>query len=182
MQQNPIPQNSSLNRQDLIAKGGPAAGGGCGMIGALLALVGFLLPWASCGPVRLNGLDIVTQSNQLNSPQATLLCLIPLFAAGAMGMALLVIPASFWKKIPNPVKIIGSAATGFLALLGLCLSCAFFAALQSARNDPKNMGMGTLIQIESGFWVTVFGFFVASLGALLGVVTALAGRFAQRKR
>jgi len=185
MSENVAPQgNSSLKTKDVVGIGGPIAGSATSIIGALLALVGFVLPWASCGNYRLSGLDIVTQSASGNTGDAsgTLLCLVPLLAIGVLGVAIVVILASLWKKIPSLVKTIGTAIVGLLAALACCPSCLFFTNVQSARNDPNSFGMGGFIQVEYGFWVTVFGLFVSLLGGLLGVGSSVAEMVMSKKK
>ena len=176
MSSNDKPQSSSLSKKDIVGKGGPIAGSATSAIGALLVLIGFVLPWASCGNYRLSGLDIVTQSTSgnLGESNGTLLCLVPFFAIGMLGIAIAVVPATLWKKIPAAFKVIGMALVSLLTLLACCPSCLFFTNLQSARNDPNSMGMGGFVQIEYGFWVSMFGLFVSFLGGLLGIGTSVA--------
>jgi len=171
------PQGSALGKKEIIGKGGLIAGSAASIIGSLLVLIGFVLPWASCGNYRLSGLDIVTQSTSSNTTidgSGMFLCLIPFFAIGMLGIAIITIPATFWKKIPGAFKGIGMALITLLALLSCCPSGLFFTNIQSARNDPGNLGMGGFIQIEYGFWLTVFGIFVTLLGGVLGVGASLA--------
>jgi len=170
------PQGKLLNVKDIVGKGGPVAGSAISIVGAVLALVGFVLPWASCGGYRLSGLDIVTQSasGDIGNANGTFLCLVPLLAVGVLGVAILVVPAALWKKIPRLIRLIGPALVSLLAAIACCPSCLFFTNLQSARNDPNALGMGGLIQIEYGFWVTVAGTAISFLGGLLGVGTSLA--------
>jgi uncharacterized membrane protein len=145
--------------RDMVGKGGPILGSITSIVGALLVLVGFVLPWASCGGYHLSGLDVVRQSSefsQYGESGASLLCLVPFFALGILGVAVVFIPVSLWTRIAQPFKAIGPVLAGLLTALACCPACVFFLRLQSARNDPQSMGLGGLIQIEYGFWVTVF--------------------------
>jgi len=184
MSENVTPQGNPLSTKDIVGKGGPIAGSTVSIVGALLALIGFVLPWASCGSYRLSGLDIVTQSasGNLGDTNGTLLCLVPFLAVGMLGVALVVIPASLWKKIPPLFKIAGTALISLLAALACCPSCLFFTNVQSARNDPSNFGMGGFIQVEYGFWVTMFGLCVSLVGGLLGVGTSVAETAIAKKK
>ncbi len=176
------PQGSSP-LEKVVGRGGPIVGSITGIVGTLLVLFGFVLPWASCGSYRLSGLDIVIQSASGNiNSGGTLLCLIPLLAIGLLGVAVTVIPATLWKKIPSLVKAIGTALMGLLAMLACCPSCLFFTNMQSARNDPNSFGMGGFLQVEYGFWVTVFGLFASFLGGLLGAGSSLAEVLMSRKK
>lgn len=176
MSENATHQDIPPDRKQMISKGGPIAGSAISIIGASLVLLGFVLPWASCGGYRLSGLDIVTQSAQGNTGDSsgTLLCLVPFFAVGMLGIAIVLIPAILWKKIPAIGRPIGTALLCLFAALACCPSCLFFANMQSSRNDPYSYGMGGYIHVEYGFWVTMFGIFISFFGGLLGVGSSIA--------
>lgn len=165
------PQGSPGSKKDIVGQPGLIAGSAASIIGALLVLIGFVLPWASCGNYRISGLDIVTQSTSGDlESNGTLLCLVPFFAIGILGIAIATVPTALWKKIPAAFRTIGMGLISLLAVLACFPSSLFFANLQSARNDPNHIG--GLVQIEYGFWVSMFGLFVAFLGGLLGLGTS----------
>ena len=176
-------ENKPFDKKGLIGKGGPIAGSAISIIGNLFVLIGFVLPWASCGSVKLSGMDIVSYSFQgkLGSSSGSFLCLVPFFAIGVIGIALLTIPASLIKKIPTIIKPIGTVLIILMTSLACLPSCLFFFNMQSSRNDPGNYGMGSLIQIEFGFWITMFGLFVSFLGGLIGMGTTIAEISMSRK-
>jgi hypothetical protein len=183
MSDNLSPEIKPFDKKGLVGKGGPIAGSAISIIGNLFVLIGFVLPWASCGSVKLSGLDIVSYSIQgkLGSSSGSFLCLIPFFAIGVIGIALLTIPAALIKKIPTIIKPIGTVLIILMTSLACLPSCLFFFNMQSSRNDPGNYGMGSLIQIEYGFWITMFGLFVSFLGGLIGVGTTIAEISMSRK-
>jgi len=181
MQDNMGLSGKTVDAKSIVDRGGPVVGSGISIVGALLVLLGFVLPWASCGNFKLSGLDIVTQSlsgelSDMGNSSGTLLCLVPFFALGTLGVALLVIPSSLWKKIPSPVKLIGTCLAGLFTVLGCCPTCLFFTNIQSSRRDA-----GGFIQIEYGFWITVFGLAVSFLGVLVGIGTSVASIVMSRK-
>jgi hypothetical protein len=86
-----------------------------------------------------------------------------------------------WKKIPAIAKTIGTALIALMTACACLPSCLFFTNIQSERNNPDNLGFGGLIQIEYGFWVTIFGLFVSLVGGFLGMGTSLADMFMSKK-
>jgi hypothetical protein len=52
----------------------------------------------------------------------------------------------------------------------------FFTNIQSSRRDA-----GGFIQLEDGFWITVFGLAVSFLGVLVGIGTSVASIVMSRK-
>lgn len=169
-----LDENSDSNQiiSSVVGKGGPIAGSVVSMIGALLVLIGFVLPWASCGGYRLSGFDIASRSGQWGGSGGAILYLVPFFAIGMLGVTILVIPASLWNKVPRFVTLVGSALVGLLAALACCVSSVFLLRLQAARNDPGNFG---LIQLQYGFLVTGVGLLAGFAGTVIGVVTSGAG-------
>ena len=150
--------------------------GGHGLItfGALIVLFAFMLPWASCGNLQLSGLDIVTQPSQYGGDaSSTFLILVPLAALallvlGVAGLALSLLARSLPVNIGRLLPFLPLVAI-LPGVCGCCPSIAFFLNVQNARSDPSGMGM--LVQVRYGFWLTLFG-----LGlSFVGVVVALVG-------
>jgi len=183
MTEDNVSGKTSIDKNAIVGKGGPVAGSAISIVGSLLVLIGFVLPWASCSSYKLSGLDIVTQSaaGKLDSSNGTWLGLIPFLAIGVIGIAILTIPASLWKKIPSLVKTIGTVLVALMTACACLPSCLFFTNLQSARNDPNNLGLGGLIQIEYGFWITIFGLFISFFGGLVGIGTSVAAMVMAKK-
>lgn len=157
--------------------------GGHGLLtfGALIVLFAFMLPWASCSGVRLSGLDIVTSGSDYNGDASwSVLALVPLGALALLALGIIGIAVNLLgKKMPAGL----TRLTPFLPLLatlpglcGCCPSCAFFWNIQSARSDPNNFGLGTLIQIEYGFWLTMVGLAMSFVGMLIALVGGLIAR------
>ena len=155
--------------------------GGHGLIafGGLIVLFAFMLPWASCSGVELSGLDIVTQSSQYTEyggdASWTILVLVPLgalalLAIGGAGLAVNLLGESS----PATLARLVSFSPLLAALSGACACCpasVFFLNVQNARSDPESLGLGMLIQIEYGFWLTAFGLTLT----VCGIVAALIG-------
>ena len=177
------PGGSSADVAQVANKIGLFGGHGLITVGALIALFAFMLPWASCSGVRLSGLDIVTQSSQYSGDASgTGLVLVPLAALALLVLGLAGLAVNLWGK-SLPVNL--ARLVPFLPLLaalpglcGCCPSCAFFLNVQNARSGPDNLGLGMLIQIEYGFWLTLVGLGMALVGM---IAAAVAGLLAQRR-
>lgn len=175
-------QRSSLDTKTAVGKGGSIAGSAISIVGALLALFGFVLPWVSCSGYNFSGLELVTESlaGNTDDPVISLLCLVPFFSLGALGVAILVIPVSLWKKAGHGLRLIGSALICLLAALACCPSFLFYVRVQADRQDPSNFGV-TFLQIEEGFWFSVFGLFVTLFGGMFGFGASIAGKMMIKK-
>lgn len=182
--QQPSPAQAAGSPADttqVVGKVGLFGGNGIVTVGALIVLIGFILPWASCGYMRLSGLDIATNpSDYGGSASWTLLLLLPLGALLLMGLSVAgIVLALLGKKLPptlarlTPFWPLLTIVPGLLC--GCCPSCAFFWNAQRAASDPENLG---LIRIEYGFWVTVFGLLVT----FAGIAIALAGGLVAQRR
>lgn len=126
--------------------------------GALLALLCFFLPWisVSCG----NGVSISASGWTLaTAPQASggnssawLLLLVPLAALAVLWLLYRVLngDASGEAGLSKWELVAGGAGLAPLVLL--------FIGLEQARSDPRNLGLGALIQFELGYWLTWVGF------------------------
>jgi len=157
--------------------------GGHGLLtfGALIVLLAFMLPWASCSGVRLSGLDIVTSASEYNGDASwSVLALVPMGALALLALGIAGVAVNLLgKKLPAGL----TRLTPFLPLLaalpglcGCCPSCAFFWNIQSARSDSSNFGLGTLIQIEYGFWLTLVGLGMSFIGMVIALVGGLVTR------
>jgi len=184
MSENNVLETTPMNKKTILGKGGPIAGSAISIIGNLFVLIGFVLPWASCSGYKLSGLDIVTQSGSaiLGNTNGTLLGIIPFLAIGIIGVAILTIPASLLKKIPSIARIIGMVLIAIMTACACLPSCLFFTNMQSARNNPNNFGLGGFVQIEYGFWVTIFGLIVSLIGGFLGIGTSVAEMLLSKKK
>jgi len=178
-----LPTGSPADPAQIAGKVGLFGGHGLLTFGALIALFAFILPWASCSGVKLSGLDIVTQSSQYGgSASWAFLLLVPLGALALMALGVAGVATNLLgKKLPDNL----ARLTPFLPLLaalpglcGCCPSCAFFWNIQSARSDPNSFGLGALIQIEYGFWLTLIGLGIS----FVGMITALVGGLVTRPR
>ena len=173
--------------QAVAGKAGPLGGHSLLTIGGLIALFAFMLPWASCSSglgmdPELSGLDIVTQSSQYaqygGNASWTFLTLVPLGALALLALGILGLAADLGgKSLPvNLTRWVPRLPlVAILAgLCGLCPSCAFFLSVQKTRSDPS--GLGTLINTEYGFWLTLFGLILAFVGMAVLLVTGSSAR------
>jgi len=161
-----------------IEKIGSAAGSGIATLAALLILLCFMLPWASCGNYEFSGLDIATDSGDTVGEGAACLCAVPLTAFVILGLGLLLTPYGFLAE-NRVIKWIGSAVQGLAALLGTISAILFFIRTNALKNDPQTFGM---IHIRYGFWGALIGYLGAILGSLIGFAAPFVGLFAERKK
>ncbi len=158
-------------------------------IGALLILFGFILPWASCSGVQVSGLEVATQPSQYGAEEtARILLLVPLGALGLIVLGMLGLGSNLLgllgKTLPpiyHRLSALVPAVVAILAWLCSCLpSCAFFTNIQHQRSDPKNMGLGMLIRLEYGFWITAIGLGIVLLGLVLAIGGGILAQFSPK--
>lgn len=176
--------SKSLSKEDLVGKGGPVAGSALSILGAVLVLIGFVMPWASCGGYNLTGLELVQSglNGEFGNASSAFLCLVPFFALGILGVSLALIPATLLKKVPTIVKPVAALLLPLLVMLACCPSVIFFARMQSTRSNDLGFGMGRMINIEYGYWITMLGLFIALLGGLIALGTAGGSYWLGRKK
>ena len=166
-----VSTGKSLSKEVLLKKAGPVGGSGLSILGALLVLIGFVLPWASCSGFNFSGWDIAVNGREtFDSFWTIFLCLVPFFALGLLGMALVIIPAALLKKIPGLVKPIAATLVALLVFFACCPSVIFFARIQAERN---NSGVyGGFVQLGFGFWLSMIGLLFALVGALIVLLSS----------
>lgn len=173
----------SLSKEVFLEKAGPVGGSALSILGALLVLIGFILPWASCSGYNYSGLDLALNGREyFNTSSSIFLCLVPFFALGLLGMSLVIIPAALLKKIPTFVKPIAAVLVTLLVFFACCPSVIFFARLQAERNNAGNYGMGGFVGLGYGFWISMIGLLFALLGGLLAAVTSGGDYLLKRKQ
>lgn len=179
-----VSSGNSLSKEVLVEKAGPVGGSALSILGALLVMIGFLLPWVSCSGYNLSGYDLAVNGKEyFNTSSTFLLCLVPFFALGVLGVSLVVIPSALLKKkIPAMVKPIAAVLLPLLVLLACCPSVIFFARIQAEMSKAGNYGMSGYIQIGAGFWISMFGLFLALLGGLIAAATAGGSYWLKRKQ
>lgn len=155
-------------------------------IGALLILFAFILPWASCSGIEVSGLELATKPSEYGAEEtARFLLLVPLGALGLIVLGVLGLGSNilglFKKTLPEIYHRISALAPAVMAVLawlcGCCPSCAFFANIQRQRSDPNSMGLGMLIRLEYGFWLTVVGLGVTLAGLMLAIAGGILSQF-----
>jgi hypothetical protein len=146
------------------------------ILGALAALVAFVLPWFPTGDT---GLDTVSKALQPGGDQMFLLWgLVPLGAVVLLLLSLIGIVLGFLGKGRSSVLVL--LLPLLIALPGLCgclpLSSPVVTALMDTNFDVGQLG-GALAGLAQGFWIAMAG-----LGlALVGVLTALVGGLIRRR-
>ena len=169
-------QPGGLNKDVVIGKGGPITGSALSMIGAIITLFGFALPWASCGAYTFSGLEIVGQSasGDLSGSGGGFLIFVPALALIVLGIAIANIPVALIQKVPKFVKLVVAGVVLLFSTLTCCPSALFYTNIQSTRNDPNNFGLGGMIQLEYGFWISVVGVLISIFGGLVAIGTSIA--------
>jgi hypothetical protein len=150
------------------------------MLGAGLAIIGFLLPWASCAGTPVTGLELAQQPAPTGQSLA-LVYLVPFLALGCLGVALATIPLAAWRRVPLLVGLLASALMGLLALGAAVPLVVVYTSLDRAQAElERELGFlsglaGDAITLERGFWITVAGVGLMLAGALVGGAGALVG-------
>jgi hypothetical protein len=157
---------------------GPAGGGCVSMLGALLVMAGFLMPWASCGGNSVTGLNLATGDLPFDLPNqgAALLGLVPCLSLGLLGIGLGMLPLAARERIRAglfSLRAAAGVALGGLAVAGLCLAGAFLAGVRQAQEASNDLfGLGGVIAVQSGFWISAVGMLVSLAGAAIALVTS----------
>ncbi len=176
----PQPPEPFLTPKTLASRGGPIAGGGLSMLGALLAMIGFLMPWASCAGTPYSGLALAAQPGPQGQSLA-LLYLVPFLGLGCLGIALSVVPLSAWRRIPVFVGWLALAVVGLLGVIAAIPLLVLYTSYTAAQEElEQSLGIfsglaGDAVQIEPGYWVTALGLAVVVLGAIIGCAVGLLG-------
>jgi len=182
MSKSDVSKDASNNTKTLIGKGGPIAGSLISILGSLLILIGFVLPWASCSGQTISGLNLASQGSDLTGESSTFfLYLVPFFAVGVLGVAILVIPATLWKKLPPMIKTIGTLLVCLLAVFACCPASVFFYRMQSAVSDSSMYGT-SFVRVDYGFYISLFGIVIAFLGGLIALGTSVVDLMMSRKK
>ena len=178
-----VSTGKSLSKEVLLEKAGPLGGSALSILGALLVLIGFVLPWASCSGYDLSGLDLAVNGREyFDSSSSIFLCLVPFFALGLLGMALVLIPAALLKKIPAFVKPIAALLVTLLVFFACCPSVIFFARLQAERSNAGQYGATNYVGLGYGFWISMVGLLLALLGGLLAALSSGGNFLLKRKQ
>lgn len=161
----------------LVGKAGMTGGSVLSILGTLILLLGFfILPWvSSCTGEQLTGYELAVNGSDMAEKMGedigvasyALMC-IPGAGLMLLGLSVLLIPAAFVGQVPRFLKTAGSAATLLLASFACCISAAFLAYMQSILDRYKSV-----LEMESGFWVTVFGVVLALAGTLVSTASAV---------
>lgn len=179
----PPPSSSAIG---IASKAGILGGHSILTVGALLILFAFILPWASCSGIEVSGLELATRPSEYGAEEtARILILVPLGALGLIVLGVLGLGSNilglFKKTLPliyyRLSALVPAAVAALAWLCGCCPSCAFFVNIQRQRSDPNNMGLGALIQLEYGFWLTVIGLGIALLGLVLAIAGGILSQF-----
>jgi hypothetical protein len=163
------------------------AGSGLSLLGAVLAMVGFLMPWASCAGTPYTGLELAGQPGPQGQSLA-LLYLVPFLAVGCLGVALSVIPLAAWRRIPAFAAWLALALVGVLGVIAAVPVFIFYNSLESARREVESgLGLfsglvGDTVKIEPGYWVSALGLALVVLGAIFGCALGVLGALIPRQR
>jgi hypothetical protein len=138
----------------------PSSGSHLGVIGSLAALVAFFMPWVSCGPVSVSGMDAATGAD--GSSGSLVLLLLPLIAVALLALAgLRYAPRTRRRdqELRTQQVLVGTGGSLLSVLVVL-------SVLWQRAHLP--FGSGAFIKIELGLWLEACGFIIATLGGLAG--------------
>ncbi len=146
------------NAQPALAAGRPGAY--VGALGAIVVLVAFMLPWASCQSVTITGAQLA--SGQPDGFGNSLLWLVPAAAAGLIVVAI----GRYRLRLPR-LERLAAIAQVLLGAFGAILGALAIVGIFNARSDPRLPDVGQYVQVEPGAWLTAVGFVVAAVGGVL---------------
>lgn len=144
---------------------GPRIGMFVGAAGGLLALIGFLLPWA----FGQSGMRVVTAMRGY-SLSYSLVWLVPLVTLGMVGVAIVGLLASFWGKVARRTNIVGAVLIVVLVMLACCPFSLFLADHLFFMTTAASRGLANL---GLGFWVTGLGLAICIAGGIIGIVSSV---------
>ena len=176
-----------LTPKSLASRGGPIAGGGLSMLGALLAMIGFLMPWASCAGTPYSGLELAAQPGPQGESLA-LLYLVPFLGVGCLGIALSIVPLSAWRRIPVFAGWLALAVVGVLGVIAAVPLLILYTSYTAAQEElEQSLGIfsglaSDAVQIEPGYWVTAVGLALVVLGAVVGCAVGIIGALIPARR
>jgi hypothetical protein len=176
-----------LSPKNVVGRGGTATGSALSLLGAALAIIGFLLPWASCAGTPVTGLELAQQPTPTGQSLA-LIYLVPFLAVGCLGVALVTIPLAVWRRVPLLVGVLAAGLMGVLALGAAVPLVVVYTSLDRARAElERELGFlsglaGEAITLERGFWITAAGVGLMVAGAVVAGAGALAGMVLPERR
>ncbi|MCC7360486.1 MAG: hypothetical protein IT317_13470 [Anaerolineales bacterium] len=172
----PEPPLPYQHPQNLIGRGGPAAGSLLSLSGSALAIIGFLLPWVSCANKPLTGLELAQQTGPAGESLGWVY-VTPFLALGCFGVALTMIPLAAWRRVPVWAGAAAAALLGLLALGAVVPLVVIYRGLTTAGDEiGAAFGIGgALLKLEDGFWLTAVGLLAALMGAGLALLTSVIG-------
>lgn len=180
-------QQPFLTPKTMASRGGPIAGGGLSMLGALLAMIGFLMPWASCAGTPYSGLNLASQPGPQGESMA-LLYLVPFLGLGCLGIALSVIPLAAWRRIPVFAGWLALAVVGVLGVIAAIPLLILYTSYTAAQAElESSLGIfsglaGDAVKIEPGYWLTALGLALVVLGAIVGCTVGIIGALLPRRQ
>ena len=152
------------------------------VVGALVALGAFFLPWFPVGETMFTGFDTVLQAMEEENQLFLAWGLVPL---GMLGVLLLgfvgLVMGLFRKRLSTGLARVTLLLPLLVALAGAC-GCF---PLGSRLLEPLTQGGFDVNSLTSGLVVLGYGFWVALAGvavSLVGVLIALIGGLMARRR
>jgi hypothetical protein len=146
------------------------AGSGLITFGALLVLFGFMSSWASCSGIAFSGYDLAAGATSSyggsQDGSVSFLWLVPLSALGLLilgGINLACIQG--WMSAP-PVPEQTTRALSLVAVVSGLGTAGLFLIRVLAANAEAGF---QAIQLEGGYWLSVFGFLATAAGVSLTI-------------
>lgn len=151
------------------------------IVGALVALGAFFLPWFPVGEKMLTGLETVLQAFEEENNQWFLAWgLVPLGTLGVLLLGFLgLVMGAFRKKLSAGLARVTLLLPLLVALSGVCgcfpLGSPLLAPLTKSNFDFNSLG-SELALLGYGFWIALAGVGVSLIGVLIALVGGLMAR------
>ena len=169
--------NQSANTKEMVGKWGPVAGGVIALLGALIALVSFILQWVSFMGTGVTGIDMLSQISTFSQGSTSVL-LYTVFCVPVLGLVLILagiatIPLAILKNMKDLYRIIVGAVIIVISLCGCCSPVSFALGLNSSLGAASSSAPSITSLLGAGFWVSLVGFGLTLLGGIVATVTAV---------
>jgi hypothetical protein len=164
-----------------IGKIGLFVGHGLVLVGALIALAAFVLPWFSAGGRVYTGLETVSKALETGGdPMFFAWGLVPLGALGLLLLSFVGLAMGLFSGKPSAgLSRVLLLLPLFIALPGLC-GCGplgiFLAYSLAEVNFDFNSFSNVLAGLVYGFWVALGGLGVSFVGILIAQIGGLIAR------
>lgn len=164
----------TLSLGDIVGRGGPVSGSAGAVLGALVVLLAFFLPWVSCATLSLSALDVASGEvpSEVAAGSSAFLYLLPALALATLAFAVGTIFIAVWPRLPRFTSAATAVAMFVTSALMLLPHVVFYVRFQAVKSREGAFALTSLIRLEEGFWVSVVGVLLSMMSAVVAILTA----------